>query len=123
MDKSSLLKVLTAVVLRRNRSPQSAFAQRGGHIGGGRFRGGSGVGFLGGGAKGFRGGAEFWRDEIQLTEAVEFTQAKRVGHQQITDAYLLGLAVHKKGKLVTLDRNVPALLGQTSEKRDLVVVL
>jgi len=68
-------------------------------------------------------GHEFWRDEIQLTEAVEFTQTKLVGHQQITDAYLLGLAVHKKGKLVTLDRDVPALLAQTSEKRDLVVVL
>jgi predicted nucleic acid-binding protein len=27
-----------------------------------------------------------------------------VGHQQITDAYLLGLAIHHKGKLVTLDR-------------------
>jgi predicted nucleic acid-binding protein len=64
-----------------------------------------------------------WRDEIQLTEAVELTQARRVGHQQITDAYLLGLAVHKKCKLVTLDRKVPALLAQSSEKRDLVVVL
>ena len=68
-------------------------------------------------------GHEFWRDEIQLTEVVELTQAKLVGHQQITDVYLLGLAIHKKGKLVTLDRNVPALLRQTSEKLDLVVVL
>jgi len=68
-------------------------------------------------------GHEFWRDEIQLTEAVELTQAKLVGHQQITDAYLLGLAGRKKGKLVTLDRNVPALMAQTAEKRDLVVVL
>jgi len=68
-------------------------------------------------------GHEFWRDEIQLTEAVELAQAKPVGHQQITDAYLLGLAVHRKGKLVTLDRNIFALLAQKSEKRDLVVVL
>jgi len=68
-------------------------------------------------------GHEFWRDEIQLTEAVELAQAKPVGHQQITDAYLLGLAVHRKGKLVTLDRDIFALLAQKSEKRDLVVVL
>src|SRR5262245_3727224 len=48
---------------------------------------------------------EFWGDEIRFTEAVDLAQVKPVRHQQITDAYLLGLAVHRKGKFVTLDRN------------------
>jgi len=37
-------------------------------------------------------------------QATEPFAARMVGHQQITDAYLLGLAIHHKGKLVTLDR-------------------
>lgn len=33
------------------------------------------------------------------------------GHQQITDAYLLGLAIANRGTLVTLDRAFLALAG------------
>jgi predicted nucleic acid-binding protein len=28
------------------------------------------------------------------------------GHRQITDAYLVALAIHNKGKLATLDRGI-----------------
>jgi predicted nucleic acid-binding protein len=46
------------------------------------------------------------------------------GHRQVTDAYLLGLAVHKKGRLVTLDETVAALLvGQNLEQQSAVVTL
>ena len=31
-----------------------------------------------------------------------------ITHAQITDVYLVGLAVHQKGKLATLDRRIPA---------------
>jgi predicted nucleic acid-binding protein len=34
------------------------------------------------------------------------------GHRQITDAYLLGLAIHNKGKLATLDRGIRHLAGR-----------
>jgi hypothetical protein len=52
------------------------------------------------------GGHQFWTDDISLrhlllADAV-FT------HQQITDLYLLGLAVHRHGKLATLDHRIPA---------------
>ncbi len=33
------------------------------------------------------------------------------GHRQITDAYLLGLAIHRGGKLVTLDRGIRQIAG------------
>lgn len=51
-------------------------------------------------------GHQFWTDDISLlhilaAEAI-ITQA------QITDVYLLGLAVHKKGKLATLDQRIPS---------------
>jgi predicted nucleic acid-binding protein len=44
-----------------------------------------------------------------LREAVEDLPGSLFGHQQVTDAYLLGLALRKKGKLVTLDRGVKSL--------------
>lgn len=58
----------------------------------------------------------FWRDELSFPEAVESFRDRIVGHQQITDAYLLGLATRKGGKLATLDRAVLSLLPKdTSE--------
>ena len=59
MKNSPLLKVLTAIVtcVALGSSPQNAFAQRGGHGGGGMgLRGGSGMAFRGGGGTGFRSG-------------------------------------------------------------------
>jgi hypothetical protein len=38
----------------------------------------------------------------------------------VTDAYLLGLAMHKKGKLVTMDRAILALLPENSRERGFV---
>jgi hypothetical protein len=45
------------------------------------------------------------------------------GHQQVTDAYLLGLAMHKKGKLATMDRAVRTLLPDKSLEGDFLVVI
>jgi hypothetical protein len=56
----------------------------------------------------------FWSDEITFGEAVELFQGRVVGHRQVSDAYLLGLAIHKKGKLATLDQAVLALLPPDS---------
>jgi len=52
----------------------------------------------------------FWPDELSFPEAVEPFRDRLVGHQQITDAYLLGLAIRKGGRLATLDRAVLWLL-------------
>jgi uncharacterized protein len=49
---------------------------------------------------------EFWSDSIGVKEAVERMPQVLTGHRQITDAYLVGLAMHKKGKLATLDRGL-----------------
>ncbi len=65
---------------------------------------------------------QFWHDDIGLAEAMALVQRKIVGHQQVTDAYLLALAMHKKGRLATLDRNLTALLPEKTV-RDLVTVI
>jgi len=59
---------------------------------------------------------QFWPD-VSLEESVSRFTDRLVGHQQITDAYLLGLTVHKKGKLATLDRGILDLLPAGSPYR------
>jgi uncharacterized protein len=49
-------------------------------------------------------GHQFWNDSLQLGEALERIPTLLTGHQQITDAYLIALAMHNRGKLATLDR-------------------
>ncbi|SRR5258708_2147357 len=49
---------------------------------------------------------QFWPDSISLPEAMRFLTEPIKGHQQITDAYLVALAIRNKGKLATLDRGI-----------------
>jgi hypothetical protein len=65
----------------------------------------------------------FWSDEISFGAAVEGLQGRLVGHRQVSDAYLLGLAIHKGGKLATLDRAVVALLPPESPHRQRVEII
>ncbi len=67
-------------------------------------------------------GHRFWPDNIGLLEATRSFQSQIAGHQQVADAYLLGLALHYKGKLATLDTGMTALVGKGPEK-DLVTVI
>jgi uncharacterized protein len=59
----------------------------------------------------------FWRDEQTVAEAVAFAGTRLVGHQQVTDAYLLGLAVRRGGMLATLDERLTALVEANSAAR------
>ncbi len=54
-------------------------------------------------------GHQFWPDELPMTAAADMFGAKLVGHQQVSDAYLLAMAVKNKGQLVTLDRAITRL--------------
>jgi uncharacterized protein len=66
---------------------------------------------------------QFWPDSMGLLEATARLQPRIVGHQQITDAYLLGLTLHKKGKLATLDSSVASLLPEKSPEREAVALI
>jgi toxin-antitoxin system PIN domain toxin len=54
-------------------------------------------------------GHHFWSDSIDLRQAMEAMRTPVTGHQQITDACLVALAIHNRGKLATLDRGVVEL--------------
>lgn len=49
---------------------------------------------------------EFWAADVNmLTEGI-FDWTRVLGHRQVTDVYLLALAVHRDGRFVTLDRRI-----------------
>jgi uncharacterized protein len=60
-----------------------------------------------------RPGYRFWPMDITFSEAVQPFQERLFGHRQVTDAYLLGLAIKNKGRLVTLDRGIEVLAGES----------
>jgi toxin-antitoxin system PIN domain toxin len=65
----------------------------------------------------------FWTEDIGVTEALAHFGRRLLGHQQITDAYLLGLAIQKKGRLATLDASLSSLLSDQSAARNRLVLL
>jgi toxin-antitoxin system PIN domain toxin len=52
---------------------------------------------------------EFWPDDLRLADATRPFRRYITGHQQIPDAYLLGLVLHHKSRLVTFDKGAVAL--------------
>jgi toxin-antitoxin system PIN domain toxin len=62
-------------------------------------------------------GHQFWMDSLSLLDEAVFRANSITGHRQITDLYLLGVAVRHKGKLVTFDRSIPlrAVVGAGRE--------
>ncbi len=50
-------------------------------------------------------GHHFWTEDISILQTLEVDAV--ITHAQITDVYLLGLAVHNRGELATLDRRIP----------------
>ncbi|MBZ5706439.1 MAG: VapC toxin family PIN domain ribonuclease [Acidobacteriia bacterium] len=69
-----------------------------------------------------RTGHHFWTDDVSFEEAVRTFQGRIAGHQQVTDAYLLGLVLHRKGRLATLDRAILALLSDHPQRDVLEVI-
>ncbi|MGE0798002.1 MAG: TA system VapC family ribonuclease toxin [Lautropia sp.] len=60
----------------------------------------------------------FWPDDVSLTDAEVFNHTELLGPKQITDRYLLALAVRNNGRLVTFDRAIrpTAVVGASAER-------
>jgi len=54
-------------------------------------------------------GHHFWPASISFSQAAGLVSHALTGHRQVTDIYLLGLAIHNRGRLATLDRAVKAV--------------
>jgi toxin-antitoxin system PIN domain toxin len=63
-------------------------------------------------------GHEFWSESVSLRDDTLFDDSVLVSHRQLTDIYLLGLAVRMDGRLATFDRGIPlaAVRGAVAER-------
>ena len=68
-------------------------------------------------------GHHFWPATLAPTEAKTFTSAAFVGHRQVTNAYLLSLAQHHKGKLATFDHGMAELIQANNERHQHITVI
>ena len=65
---------------------------------------------------------EFWRNDISILDETIFDHSRIHGPRQITDAYLLGLAAHYGGRLVTFDQSIALSAVRTASPSNLVVL-
>ncbi len=65
---------------------------------------------------------EAWPDDVSLLDPAVADASRIHGPRQLTDLYLLALAVAHKGRLVTFDKAIPLEAARGAEKRNLVVL-
>lgn len=65
---------------------------------------------------------EFWPDAISLRDEELFDISLVRGYRQLTDIYLLGLAVTRGGRLVTFDQKIALDAVKGAQKENLEVI-
>jgi len=65
----------------------------------------------------------FWQDSVSLSELDRCMGGRIKGPNQITDAYLLNLAVKYKGTFVTFDNRTRSLAPKGSAEHDALLIL
>ena len=65
---------------------------------------------------------ELWPDEVTVLDESVIDTTRVHGAKQLTDVYLLALAVARGGRLVTFDRNLPVDAVVKAQKKHLVVL-
>jgi len=66
---------------------------------------------------------EFWADDLPLSVLSASIRRRLHGPGQITDAYLLALAMHHGAKLATFDSRLEAMAPEGSVEREALLVL
>ncbi len=64
----------------------------------------------------------YWPCDVSLRDDPSVQWSRVMGHNQITDVYLLALAVKHGGALATLDHRVALSTVQSAEKKHLVLL-
>jgi toxin-antitoxin system PIN domain toxin len=65
---------------------------------------------------------QFWPDDASLLDEKTIDATRVHGPNQLTDVYLLALAVAHGGRLVTLDQAIPLAAVRGAQKKHLVVI-
>ena len=66
-------------------------------------------------------GHRFWPIDFGFAEAAAGFEGRFFGHQQVTDLYLLSLAIKHKAMLATFDQGIAALAGTEYRKHLLLL--
>lgn len=64
----------------------------------------------------------YWEIKASWVDLTARFAPRISGHQQVTDSYLLGLAIENDGVLVTFDRGLRYLAGPEFSSRNLLVL-
>lgn len=65
---------------------------------------------------------EFWPDDASILDSETADPARIHGPGQLTDVYLLALAVKHRGRLVTFDQSIAIEAVRSAQKRHLLVI-
>ncbi len=65
---------------------------------------------------------EFWPCDVSVTDPLALDFTRLHGSRQVTDAYLLALAVRHDGALVTLDRSISLSVARGAMPDNLVII-
>ena len=64
----------------------------------------------------------FWDDTVSLQDESLFDRSMIPANRQLTDIYLLGLAVTRNSRLVTFDRSIPWQAVRQASKNSLALL-
>ncbi|MCC7460983.1 MAG: PIN domain-containing protein [Gammaproteobacteria bacterium] len=64
----------------------------------------------------------FWPDEVSILDAASVDTSMMHSPKQLTDTYLLALATHRRGRLVTFDRGIALDAVRGATARNLVQI-
>lgn len=65
---------------------------------------------------------EFWPDDISLLDSSRIDFDRIFGPNQLTDIYLLAIANHRDGRLVTFDERIPLSAVRNATPANLCIV-
>ena len=65
---------------------------------------------------------EFWPDDISVIDLQRFNRTGILGPKQLTDVYLLALAVKNGGRLATFDRAIPFSAVRGAQAQHVAVI-
>jgi len=65
----------------------------------------------------------FWPDDVNALERGTLEWTRILGHRQVTDAYLLALAVRHEGRLVSFDKRISIDAVRFARDEHLVVLV
>jgi toxin-antitoxin system PIN domain toxin len=65
---------------------------------------------------------EFWPDDVSMLDSERVDAARIHGPRQLTDLYLLALAIRHRGRFITFDRSIPVEAIRGATTKDIVVL-